>query len=334
MFGFEDPPAALGSAPPFFTERSLFLVNARSGIRTVVEMLSPARAWLPSYLCACILEAIKGTEVKINFYEVDDKLQPVSREWVDHVQRGDLVLVIDFFGFPFDNDCMRGARERGAWVLEDACQALLTDMVGVAADFVLFSPRKFLGVPDGGILTFKTEHHFESIRLQQPPAKWWLKAWFATILRREFDLHGMSRRWFELFQETEAEAPVGPYAMSELSRLLLKKGVSYPTVAQRRVDNYRTLEKALASLALFPSLPAGVVPLGFPIRVKKRDALRQKLFDQQIYPPVHWSLQGLVPREFERSHLLSAEIMTLPCDQRYDEADMNRIARFVSETTD
>jgi len=329
MFGLENPLDSPSSPPPFFTKRSLLLANARSGIRLVVEMLLAPTVWVPSYLCACIIEAIKGTKAKIKFYEVDDSLALSSREWLDEVQRGDLVLVIDFFGFPFDNDCAMRAQERGAWVLDDACQALLTETTGRVADFILFSPRKFLAVPDGAILNIKTEHHFELISLRRSPAEWWLKAWVATLLRREFDLHGTGRRWFELFREVETEAPIGSYAMSELSHLLLQKGVAYATVAQRRAANYRSLGKALEAMALFPALATGVVPLGFPIRVRNRDALRKKLFDQEIYPPVHWPLEGLVPGDFERSHLLSREIMTLPCDQRYDEGEMNRVAQLI-----
>jgi dTDP-4-amino-4,6-dideoxygalactose transaminase len=331
MFGLEDPlnvPA--GPALPS-TDRSLFLVNARSGIRLLIEILAPSAVWLPSYLCACIIEAAHLAKTQVRFYELDDRLALISREWLNDVQQGDLVLVIDFFGVGPDAELMRSAQECGAWVVEDACQALLTRGVGATADFVLMSPRKFLGIPDGGILTFKLHNEFESVSLQQPPSQWWLKAWFATILRREFDLHGTDHRWFELFQETEAQAPVGPYAMSQLSRLLLQNGFSYDRIAERRVANYRILAEALGASALFPSLPAGVVPLGFPIRVRDRDALRQSLFKQKIYPPVHWTLEGFVPAEFGPSHLLAAEIMTLPCDQRYDEADMKRMAQVVLE---
>jgi dTDP-4-amino-4,6-dideoxygalactose transaminase len=330
MFGLAEPLSACTSQLPFVEEHSLFLVNARSAIKLVIDRLSPPTVWLPSYLCPAILDAVSGGQSKVGFYEIDANLAQPSRQWMESAQQGDLVVVIDFFGFLSDADWIRGAHERGLWVLEDASQALFTQGVGSIADFVVFSPRKFVGVPDGGILNCNGEHAFESIRLKPPPAEWWLKAWFASVLRRDFDLQQADRRWFEFFRETEADAPVGPYAMSELSRVLLTKGICYSGMAQRRLDNYKLLEKALNRLALFPSLPAGVVPLGFPIRLNNRDSLRQKLFREQIYPPVHWAIEGLVPREFGESHDLSAKILTLPCDQRYDETDMDRMASIVS----
>lgn len=315
--------------PPFLADNSLLLVNARSGISVLAELLSPTQAWLPTYLCGSMLQAVDGSATKIRFYEVNDDLVVPSLDWLADVQPGDLVILIDYFGFPCDSSCAIRAKEQGAWVLEDACQALLSAGVGQSSDFVLFSPRKFLGVPDSGILTLNCEADFPSINLSSPPAAWWLKALSATVLRREFDLHGGNRRWFELFQEVEKEHPIGHYAMSELSRMLLIHGFDYPAIAQRRVDNYRFLAERLGDIALFPSLSPEVVPLGFPIRVRNRDQIRQVLFEHEIYPPGHWPIQGIVPAEFRDSHRLSAEMMTLLCDQRYSRKDMDRMAQLV-----
>jgi hypothetical protein len=99
-------------------------------------------------------------------------------------------------------------------------------------------------------------------------------------------------------------------------------------VAARRRANWEVLAVRLGDVAVFPRLPAEVVPLGFPVRAPRRDAIRQALFAQEIYPPVHWPLPG-VPERFADSHLLAAEIMTLPCDQRYGPAEMERMATLV-----
>jgi dTDP-4-amino-4,6-dideoxygalactose transaminase len=331
MFGLQAVPDSKASFPPFLKNRSVYLVNARSGIWFLVHQLSPRQVWCPSYLCHTILDAVNSSAAGIRFYEVNYDLAIPSLEWLDQVQQGDLVILIDYFGFGCDLSCAIQARERGAWVLEDASQALLSGNVGQFSDFIVFSPRKFLGVPDGGILRLNRDVNFQGVTFETPPAQWWLNAFLASLLRREFDLHGGARHWFELFQKTESESPIGPYAMSELSRTLLLNSFDYSTIAQRRLDNYQVLASELGNLALFPNLPAHVVPLGFPIRVKNRDRLRQALFDHEVYPPVHWPIQGAVPEEFGDSHRLAAEIMTLPCDQRYDGSDMQRMARLVRE---
>jgi dTDP-4-amino-4,6-dideoxygalactose transaminase len=305
------------------------LANARSGISLIVDLLSPARVWLPSYLCSAILQAIDGRVTNKRFHRVGDDLVVSSHDWLTELVPGDLVILIDYFGLPCDSSCGILAKERGAWVLEDACQALLSALVGQSSDFVLYSPRKFLGVPDGGILTFRCDFCIPGMDLTSPPTEWWHQALLVTLLRREFDSQRGSRRWFKLFQEVERRQPLGHYAMSPLAKTLLLHGFSYSTIAQRRIDNYGLLADRLGGIALFPTLPPGAVPLGFPIRVADRDWIRHKLFERETYPPVHWPVPDLVPQEFKESRRLSYQIMTLPCDQRYGAGEMSDMAEIV-----
>jgi dTDP-4-amino-4,6-dideoxygalactose transaminase len=269
--------------------------------------------------------------VTLRFYEVDYDLKVRSNEWVSEVTSGDLVIFIDYFGFPHDRRFAAQVKAKGAWVLEDACQALLSSHVGVISDFVLFSLRKWIGVPDGGILRVPQDFPLDGISLTMPASTWWLKALEAAILRREFDDGVPTREWFKFYRDAEDTAPTGPYAMSQLSQAIFEYSVDYSLATQRRRDNYRTLLGRLAHYALFPQIDSDVVPLGFPVRVAKRDAVRQGLFDCEIYPPVHWPLDGVVPPKYEDSHRLASQIMTLPCDQRYGPEDMQRMAEIFLE---
>jgi hypothetical protein len=325
VFGLEQGLNVNASNPSFLNGCELLLVNARSGIRLLLQLLVPRRIWLPSYLCGSILQALDGTAAQICFYAVDEGLRP-SSSWLVEVRKGDLVLLIDYFGFPCDATFVQGAQQQGAWVLEDASQALLTRETGLGADFVVFSPRKFLGVPDGGILRLNRPIGEYNVDWQRPPRQWWRRALQTTLLRHRFDMHGGSRHWFRLFQQVEAEAPIGPIAMSELSRIILRNRVDYALICRGRRENYQYLAGRLGDLALLPHLPAGVVPLGFPVRLRERDRVRQKMFEHAIYPPVHWPISGTVPERFQDSHKLASEIMTLPCDQRYTIEDMDRMA--------
>jgi hypothetical protein len=332
MFGMQIMPDSNPSAPAFIWNRSICLTNAGSGIWLLVHHLAPRQVWCPSYLCYSILEAIQQCSIDIiRFYEASYDLTIPSYDWLDQVDQGDLVILIDYFGFACDSICAAKAKERGAWVLEDASQALLSDNVSRYSDFVLYSPRKFVGVPDGGVLCISCDINLPEVTLDIPPMQWWLDAFAASLLRRESDIYGGAQPWFDLFQKTENTSPIGGFAMSELSKALLLSNFDYSTIAMRRVENYRYLTGKLGFYALFPNLPERTVPLGFPIRTQKRDEIRQTLFTHEIYPPVHWPIQGLVPAEYSDSHKLAQEIMTLPCDQRYSESDMERMVKVIVE---
>lgn len=307
----------------------LLLVNARSAIWFITRHLAPRIVWLPSFLCGAICEAVSKAGAEVRFYPMDYDLRMASDLWIDEVDQEDIVVFIDYFGFPCDPLPVQTAKSRGAIVVRDACQALLTPAAS-DYDFTVFSPRKFFGLPDGGILV---DHY---ARIPRPdivpaaPTEWVEAALTASRLRRDFDEKGGENLWYGVFREVERDAPVGFHAMSSLSQSLLNDDLERQASSERRRRNYAILLEQLRSLALYPELPASAVPLGFPIRHPEREALRDRLIANRIYPPVHWHLADVVPQGFAASHELSSRILTLPCDQRYGATDMQRLIRCVA----
>ncbi|MEM7412288.1 MAG: hypothetical protein AAF430_18815 [Myxococcota bacterium] len=332
VFGLVDP-AARHAGGPFRTD-DVYLATARAGVYLLAQALDAPQVWLPAYTCDSVYGAAKQSGKTVRYYPVSGQLgfpaDDASRAWLDEVGRGDLVVSIDYFGFVPEDDLRRRAKAQGAWILDDASQAMLSRDTGRDADFLLFSPRKYLGVPDGGVLRDLLGSGVALPALVPAPTDWWLTALGATIGRRRFDAAGGDRDWFGLFQKAETDGPIGAYAMSELSRTLLHHCVDYAEVARTRCANYAQLLAALEPIALYPRLPEGTVPLGFPVRIPDREPVRQALFAEEIFPPVHWPIEAFVPSHFDASHALSREILTLPCDQRYDAQDMQRIIDIVT----
>ena len=331
MFGLElasaGPSVAADGRPEFLEGRHRLLATARSAFALLHRSLQPRRVWLPSYLCGVILPAFSEPIAAIRFYAIDERLRLADDTWLAEVQPGDLVVFIDYFGFKHWDEWGQAARARGAWVVEDACQALLIDRYSAHAHYVVFSPRKFVGVPDGGILLAQGDAALPADPLSPPPADWWVAALTASIRRAEFDRTAGSedRSWYQLFQKVEPAGPVAPTAMSELSAFILKHWCNWSEIARRRRANYGRLAEAMREFALFPELPSGVVPLGFPARFANRNVVQSALFAQQIYPSTHWRLRDIVPASFTRSHSLAEQILTIPCDQRYGPGSIRRI---------
>lgn len=319
------------SKPPFLQGGDILMVNARSGISLLIDLFSPGQVWMPSYLCNAMIKATDESKAAVRFYEVEYDLRIKHIDWTRDVQAGDFVVFVDYFGFPFDPNYALLAKQRGAWILEDACQALLSNSESEFSDFIIYSPRKFIGVPDGGIVRFSTKNEINEIRLGRPPEEWWLRAFFGMILRREYDLHGGNHGWSDLFQEAATHTPIGRFAISELTHALICHGFDYPFISERRIENYSFLASQLCEFALFPFLGKSTVPLGFPIRINDRDRIRKMLLEKGILSTVHWPINGFVPEVFQESHRLSNEIMTLPCDQRYDLGDMQYIVHQLSK---
>lgn len=337
MFGLPKPlvripPSSVAEDFIFQRTSNLFLANARSGIFILVDLIKPSSVWMPSFLCPTMVDAIDQTKTNLEFYEVDCRLKVSSFKWIQKIQANDMVFLIDYFGFPLPANLAEMIKSQGGYVVEDACQALFSDHVGKCSDFVLFSPGKFLGIPDGGILASRCHLSLEAVTLKPiVQTSWWLKMLEASIARREFDRFGGERVWYQLFQQANACTPCGYYAMSDLSKELLLSCFDFTSIIKRRIENYRHLLSALSHIALFDSLPKGTVPLGFPIKAKQRDDIRANLFKTNIYPPLHWEIEGTVPHRFAESHLLASHILTLLCDQRYSINELDKITSMVKD---
>jgi hypothetical protein len=176
-----------------------------------------------------------------------------------------------------------------------------------------------------------TSSRIDGIRrqpLDPPPTDWWKAALAMSEMRREFDLMGGENRWFLLFRRVEETFPVGLYRSSDLTRVLIETGIDYRSMRTARRENYLALAEPLSEFAVFPVLGEDTVPLGFPVRVDaaQRDAVLRCLYNERIYPPVHWCIDGVVPEHHHENHLLSRQILTLLCDQRYTRSDMERQA--------
>lgn len=333
MFGLElrgsEASTNPGRRPAFLEGRHVLLSTARSAFTLLTHTLHPANVWLPSYLCGVVLEAFRSNQIRVRFYAVDRQFAVAEDGWLSQIQVGDMVVFIDYFGFSEWAEFGAEAVRRGAWVVEDACLALLNEHFCEHAHYVIFSPRKFVGVPEGGILQVRPQARMPDVDLSSAPSCWWLDSLRASILRREFDRHGGDRSWFESFRKTELSCPFEAYRMSELSSSILEYAVNWSMVTASRRLNYLSLARELAEIAIFPHLPDGIVPAGFPVRLRHRNSVREALFLSAIYPPIHWHLSGVAPREYVESHHLSEEELTIPCDQRYNSDDMARVVAAV-----
>ena len=114
------------------------------------------------------------------------------------------------------------------------------------------------------------------------------------------------------------------YRISDFSRFLLRT-VDADALAVRRRHNYARLKDALAQLGVPPicRIAEDACPLILPIRVKDRDALRRRLMDHRIYCAVHWPFGGVQADDRPLAQTLTAQMLSLPIDQRYDAAHID-----------
>lgn len=309
----------------------------RSALGLIADALSRLprvpTVWLPAYCCESVVEPFATRTLPIRFYGVGNRLDDVQADPLP----GDALLFIHYFGRLNRVALSRvdDLRRRGVHLIEDCVQAALTQGVGVSGDQSLTSLRKLLPQPDGALLASRRPLR---VNLDMPNEAFVSARSVGKLLRGAGADAGA---FLPLFDASElALDSRRPRAMSWLSSSMLR-ATDLHDVARRRVRNEIVLRQLLEEKAgalpislrfVQPPLEDGEVPLGLPMEVDhgQRDMLRRHLARHSIFCPVHWDLGHLDAHTFTTERNLSARLLTLPVDQRYDGADMRRIVEAIS----
>ena len=287
---------------------------ARAALSALLALRGAARVWLPAYACAALAEAAAGLE--LCWVGVDAGLDMDVRRLDRDLASGDVVVGIDYFGRPPRAGFLElvASRPDVLWI-EDRAQAMDTG-ASDWGDVALYSPRKLVGVGDGGLLIGDEPLPPPFGRASPSPV---------AQMRRALDPRGRRPdRWFPAFQDQEGRFGADCGVMSPATRRVLGEVAASPLIAARQA-NARALAAALPDLALWPPETFDFAPMAFPIRVADRDVVAAALAQEAIYCPVHWSTLPSDPDLFLTAHQLAGEMLSLPCDHRYGEADMARI---------
>jgi len=148
-------PWAGGDGEARFLYRSAWSLAALVELRKIEGEPRP-RLWLPGFFCNTSSAPARAAGADIVFYPVTSALAPdwVACRKLASKQRPSLFVLVHYFGVAGD---VEGARafcdEVGAVLVEDAAHVLRpTARIGHAGNFVLYSPHKLVGIPDGAVL--------------------------------------------------------------------------------------------------------------------------------------------------------------------------------------
>ena len=286
--------------------------------------------WIPDYFCEDVAAAWEKAGVAIARYPA----MPGYGGTRPPGKAGDAVLVVNFFGVDDLRETTEVLAADGYCVIEDHTHDPAgPGAVASRAHYSFAALRKYLPLTDGAILWSNGDEplpDLPSCRFEQPTgvAAMTLKAMYEQgncsdqALKRHF-------RYLQGLHHEQIEAGVAPLSPSAWAQTQLCRGVPVEW-REKRHRNARHLVTTLSGQAgmglLFADWHPDFVPFCVPVLFdaeNQRDQARQVLISEGIYPPVHWQLSRPA---WPPASALSKRILSLPCDHRYGEADMRRIA--------
>lgn len=271
---------------------------------------------MPSYLCESVLSGKFNTE----FYEINKDLT-INFSFLKKIKPQEVVVIINYFGFPQSQSIYDQIKEKKAISIQDASQSLFSK--NSIADFTIYSLTKLIGIPDGAMIETDLEL---DLNLENPPADYISRCFEYKFKRTKFDL-GEDNNWHQEYIAQKNKTPIGNFKMSETSKNIWNNNLDHQFMIDSTVQNFQYLQNFIKPIK---HLEKDVVPIGFPILCKNRDATLNYLISEKIYPPIHWNLKK-VPKTFNISYEISQQELTIPCDYRYNITDMEKIVKCLSK---
>ncbi len=308
---------------------ALQFANARSALAALITVLKPKRAWVPAYVCSSVVDAFAANNVQIFYYPVGDTLEPDVSQLVHEACSGDVVLSVNYFGrLPNEVFLDFVRKHKDLIFIEDSAQTIDSGQAPWG-HWRLISPRKVVGVADGGYI-IPTMQTLKCLLTPSVSRSTETDRWLAPLLRLEDREELNSSRWHIAHQQREKSMMVSDARMSCLSHELLKRMDSL-TIIEQRKHNYSVLYELLSHIAFRPMLSPEFCPFGFPIRLPTnlRAVLKDEMIKMGLFPAIHWETLPSPADQFAIEHSLAQELLTIPCDHRYNTTEMEYLGQSV-----
>jgi hypothetical protein len=302
----------------YLDEWGIAYQSARAALYAMLNHNKCQRIWLPKYICNSIIPAIEALGIEILRYDIDMTFR-IKSEITLKVH--DIVLYVNYFGICDAQEIELMSIFPTEKIIFDHSQAFFSKPKSVLA--TIYSPRKFLGVPDGGFLNTneKISEQYQVDTGSVERAK--------HLLTRIND--GAEAGYKDFKDADESLSDFIPMSMSNLTNRMLS-AIDLVNVSKIRIDNFYYLHEKLGVLnELFIPQLSGA-PLCYPLLIKS-NKLRDILIRNKIFIAKYWADALDSVDNASDEYTLINDILAIPCDQRYRKSELNKVIALILSTS-
>ncbi len=311
-FEMELGPCNLSHVP-----KGILVNSGRHALEYILKSLGRdiTTVWIPYYTCEVVAEPIIRCGIERKYYHINNYL-----EIADNVSlgEGEYIIVNNYFGIK-DLYISKAADKYPNHLIVDNAQAFYCSPL--PNTYAIYSPRKFFGLPDGGIASGVTGYEEEL-----PEGHSYNRC---SHLLKRIDI-GASSGYQDFKGNSRELKDESLTNMSNLTRTMLG-AIDFDRAKIKRRINYEILHSALSTsnrLSL-PENDSFNCPMVYPFMTDDT-ALRQRLIDNRVYIATYWpNVLSQCPKNTIEYHL-AMNILPLPIDQRYGEDEMKTIIKIIN----
>ena len=316
-----------------------FLKSGRNAMKALARILAKKkRILLPVYTCETVIQPFVDENWEIDYYNVHKNLRINIDSLLQKVNDffPTVVLFHSYFGFDTigaDETVIEQLQKRGIIIIEDITQSLFSNHHLKCADYYVSSLRKFLAIPDGGVVFSKKKFLLEDILPSDKKIVALAKTAFDQ--KRDYMMEGNNLALKDLFRcnynkLNEMISMNSNVQMISPESKIIFDSCDLHEIRKKRVTNYIRLMKGIQDIKyirpVLSFLPQEEAPLYLPIYVEgNRLNLQAHLAENGIYCPVIWPKPSQIESEDSEVRFMYEHMLCIPVDQRYGDEEMNRI---------
>lgn len=315
---------------------ALCLRSGRDALKAIAREYSPRIVLLPALACDSMVFPFEMYGHTVRFYKLN-KDYSIDYDSIVTDDEPAIFLYMDYFGLKaISDEKLQQLKTKGNIIfIEDRTHNLIWDRTSLfEPDYIMASLRKWIPIPDGGLLwgkiskSFVFDTSFSNTRLQ------------AQCMRHTYLQNGdesIKNKYRKIFSEVSAIMDKDePSSMSAYS-YALAKNTDWENVRTIRKENAKALITILQTSPhiTFIQKEAGFSDLYVAFTVKNRNEIQARLSRKGIFNTIIWPLSDEQRKACDVSKNTEEFMLAAPCDQRYTVEDMqhigNEIVRVVND---
>ena len=288
----------------------ILLNTGRNALEFILrEIGNIEKLYIPYFTCDVTLEPIKKVGLQYTFYSINNNL-----EIADSIElsANEYLLYTNYYGIK-DSYIKELSLKYGNRLIVDNAQALYA----TPTEKCIYSPRKFVGIPDGGIAYIDKDCDLTMIETDESYDR-------CSHLLIRHDIGATPG--YSTFRENSRKLVNNPVKlMSNLTRTLTES-IDFNFVQKRRKENFNYLHNILSSSnkLCIDSFGEYNCPMVYPFWTDD-GTLKTHLIENKIFVATYWPNIKEWCEATSIEWQLADKVIAIPIDQRYDIEDMKYI---------
>jgi hypothetical protein len=280
----------------------------RNALLYILKAKNIKKLYIPYYLCNSVCDMLRKNGYDFEYYNIGSEFVPIFNKTLAN---DEYLYIVNYYGQLTEKKIIDLKQEHEQIILDNT-QAFFqkpTEKIDT-----IYTCRKFFGVPDGAYLA-------TDARIKEKLKVDISKDRMAHILGR---YEGMASEYYNYFQDNDEIFKREPLKyMSKLTHNIMG-AIDYARVRQIRNENYAYLESKLGKISkLILTTPDGA--FAYPFYIDNGIEIRKVMARKNIYIPTLWPNVINDTSEDSIENRYAANILPLPCDQRYAVEDMQYV---------